>query len=143
MNEPCSGDPCPGIHRILAAARSLESRVESALGQLDLSLAKVGVLRYLVHAGSPLALSALAERHSCVKSNMTQLVDRLQADGLVERMSDPQDRRSVLAAITAEGRRRYEQAAAVLTGQEALLRERLASEAGAEAEDLRQLLASG
>jgi DNA-binding MarR family transcriptional regulator len=141
MNETCSGDPCPGIHRILAAARSLEARVEASLARLDLSLAKVGVLRHLAHAGSPLALSVLAERHCCVKSNMTQLVDRLQADGLVERMSDAQDRRSVLASITAEGRRRYEQAAAVLTEQEGLLQRRLSEEAS-EASDLRQLLGS-
>jgi DNA-binding MarR family transcriptional regulator len=37
---------------------------------------------------------------------MTQLVDRLEADGLVRRMADPTDRRSVKAQITDEGQRR-------------------------------------
>ena len=34
---------------------------------------------------------------------MTQLVDRLEADGLVRRVADPTDRRSVKAEITDEG----------------------------------------
>jgi DNA-binding MarR family transcriptional regulator len=38
---------------------------------------------------------------------MTQLVDRLEAEGLVARVADPQDRRSIRAAITDEGRRRH------------------------------------
>jgi DNA-binding MarR family transcriptional regulator len=37
---------------------------------------------------------------------MTQLVDRLEADGLVRRVADPGDRRSVKAQITDEGQRR-------------------------------------
>jgi DNA-binding MarR family transcriptional regulator len=39
-----------------------------------------------------------------VKSNVTQLVDRLEADGLVSRTSDTVDRRSRLAALTEAGR---------------------------------------
>ena len=49
-----------------------------------------------------------AERRACVRSNITQLVDRLEADGLVKRSDDPRDRRSVRAELTAEGRSRYE-----------------------------------
>ncbi len=126
MNEmSCSGGPCPLILRILAAARSLEVRVEAALAPLDLSLAKFGVLHHLTASEEPIALGALAERNSCVKSNMTQLVDRLQADGLVARVSDPADRRSVRAEITPRGRQLYRQAVEVLTAQEQLLVGRL------------------
>ena len=81
--------------------------MDQALAAHGLSLAKLSVLRYLIEAGEPLPLGRLAERMECVKSNITQLVDRLEADGLVRRLSDAQDRRSVLAAITSEGRRRY------------------------------------
>ena len=52
-----------------------------------------------------LPLSQLAARLSCVKSNITQLVDRLEADGLVSRAGDPADRRSRLATMTAAGRK--------------------------------------
>lgn len=69
-------------------------------------MSKLGVLTQLVDAGTPLALSELAARLSCVRSNMTQLVDRLESDGLVRRVDDPADRRSVLAAVTDLGEAR-------------------------------------
>jgi DNA-binding MarR family transcriptional regulator len=39
---------------------------------------------------------------------MTQLIDRLEADGLVRRVDDPDDRRSVRAEITRLGEERAE-----------------------------------
>src|SRR5207237_6836680 len=72
-----------------------------------LSLAKLHMLQALVEEGQPLPLGQLADRLSCVKSNVTQLIDRLEADGLVQRTSDPDDRRSKQAVITDEGRRRF------------------------------------
>jgi DNA-binding MarR family transcriptional regulator len=45
---------------------------------------------------------------SCVKSNVTQLIDRLEADGLVSRASDPNDRRSRIAVLTDAGRTAHE-----------------------------------
>src|SRR6478735_3002007 len=54
--------------------------------------------------GESLPLGQLAERLSCVKSNITQLVDRLEADGLVSRAPDPHDRRARLAVMTPAGR---------------------------------------
>src|SRR6185503_14692405 len=91
------------IFELLHAAHSLEARLEESLNRAGLSGPKFAVLNELVSADSALALSELATRLSCVKSNMTQLVDRLEADGLVERTSDPNDRRSVRAAITPLG----------------------------------------
>jgi DNA-binding MarR family transcriptional regulator len=44
---------------------------------------------------------------ACVRSNMTQLIDRLEADKLVRRVADPGDRRSIRAELTQEGRGRY------------------------------------
>jgi DNA-binding MarR family transcriptional regulator len=41
-----------------------------------------------------------------VRSNVSQLVDRLEADGLVRRVEDPRDRRCVRAALTDLGRER-------------------------------------
>jgi DNA-binding MarR family transcriptional regulator len=81
-------------------------RLEAALEPLGLSLAKFGALTKLVAAQEPLPLSTLAERCACVRSNITQLVDRLEAEGLVARSDDPHDRRCVRAELTDEGRRR-------------------------------------
>jgi DNA-binding MarR family transcriptional regulator len=95
------------IWAVLHAAHALEDRVEEALGRAGLSTPKYSVLNALVETGEALSLSELATRLSCVRSNMTQLVDRLEADGLVKRVSDPHDRRAVKAAITDEGTKRY------------------------------------
>ncbi len=89
---------------VIHAAHLIEDRIEEALGKVGLSIAKQGALSELAAAGEPLTLSQLAARLSCVRSNMTQLVDRLEADGLVKRLDDPADRRSVRAELTALGK---------------------------------------
>jgi DNA-binding MarR family transcriptional regulator len=91
---------------LLGALSSVEARLEAALEPLGLSLAKYGALSRLVAAAEPLPLSTLAERCACVRSNITQLVDRLEAEKLVIRVNDPRDRRSILAELTDEGRSR-------------------------------------
>jgi DNA-binding MarR family transcriptional regulator len=117
-SDGCLSQPCPITYRLLHAASTVEDRVEAALAPFGLSLAKAGVLKHLVAAGETLPLSQLAERISCVKSNITQLVDRLEADGLVKRVADSEDRRSIRAAITPAGRRQYEAAAAAMASSE-------------------------
>src|SRR6185436_6971452 len=115
MNETAtSATPAPLAFLMLGAVHEMEAQLESTLGRVGLSLAKFGVLAKLAEAGEPLALSCLADRCSCVRSNMTQLVDRLEADKLVERVDDPNDRRSIKAVLTREGRSRYEEGALLL-----------------------------
>jgi DNA-binding MarR family transcriptional regulator len=96
------------IFALLHAAQTLEDRLETALATAELSGPKFAVLSELVSSGEPLSLSELAGRLSCVRSNMTQLVDRLEADELVRRVNCPSDRRAVKAAITELGRSRQE-----------------------------------
>ena len=96
----------PLVERVLQAAQTIDDRLEAALETEGLSVPKLAVLRILVQAGEPLPLKALSERLGCVKSNVTQLMDRLEAERLVRRVPDPHDRRSVLAEITEVGRER-------------------------------------
>lgn len=117
--EDVGADPL--VRTLLGAAQRLEVRVESALSASGLSLTKLGILHHLVQAGEPLPLGRLAARISCVKSNITQLVDRLEMEGMVNRVSDPEDRRSVRAEITAEGRQRYTVGTRILEEQEECL----------------------
>ena len=91
---------------LLGAAQAVEARIEATLSPLDLSLAKLNVLGILVGSSNPLTLGELAQRLACVRSNVTQLVDRLESDGLVRREPDPADRRSIRAVITDSGRER-------------------------------------
>ncbi len=104
---------------LLYAMQSVEARLEDTFGEVGLSLARYGVLNELVRAESPLALSELAARLSCVRSNMTQLVDRLEADGLVRREPDPDDRRSTRVVINPAGLTRHAEGAERLRQVEA------------------------
>ncbi len=108
-------DMAPGtdLTTLLHAAYAAESEVEAKLGAVGLSLAKLAALKALSDAGESLALTQLADRLSCVKSNITQLVDRLEADGFVRRQPDPNDRRARLATLTSAGRRACREGAQV------------------------------
>ena len=104
------------MHSLLHAAHAVQDRLEAALAEVGLSEPKFVALTHLVRAGEPLSLSECATRMTCVRSNITQLIDRLEAEGLVRRVDDPADRRGVRAAVTplgaerqAAGERRMEQ----------------------------------
>src|SRR5688572_7317990 len=79
------------VFSLLGTAGAVEARLEAAVSPLGLSLAKVGILHHLADAKEPLPLSELAQHQHCVRSNITQLMDRLEKDGLVRRRADPDD----------------------------------------------------
>lgn len=114
MNQPL-------VFSLLGTAHALEARLEAALDRVGLSLAKVGVLSQLAESTDPISLSELAERRACVRSNITQLIDRLEKDGLVRRRPDPADRRGVLAALTAAGKRAHARGVDVLEREQAAI----------------------
>ena len=91
------------LFALIELGAQLQHQVEDALETVGLSLAKHRVLATLAEEATSMSLSELAARQKCVRSNITQLVDRLEADGLVRREPDPDDRRSVRAVLTAEG----------------------------------------
>ena len=93
------------LSSLLQTAYAAQAQIEAKLDASGLSMAKLHALKTLEEAGESLPLGQLAERLSCVKSNITQLVDRLEADGFVARKPDPYDRRTRLAVLTAAGRR--------------------------------------
>ena len=92
---------------LMHAGHRIEARLEKALAGVGLSGAKHAALSVLVSQDQPMSLSELAEKLTCVRSNITQLVDRLEADGLVKRTDDPGDRRAVRAELTRLGRERH------------------------------------
>ncbi len=104
------------LFSMLHAAGVLQDRLERAMETVGLSMAKFSALSQLARAGEPLPLGELAERLSCVRSNMTQLMDRLVADGLVQRTNDPNDRRIIRAELTPLGRERAVAGATALEG---------------------------
>ena len=72
-----------------------------AASELDLHPAQAGVLMNLA---SPLPMRELADRLGCDNSNVTGLIDRLEARGLVARRPTPADRRVKHVVLTPAGR---------------------------------------
>ena len=99
---------------LVQAAHRVEARLEEALAGVGLSIAKFETLSILVSQDRPIRLSELASKLVCVRSNVTQLVDRLETEGLVKRADDPADRRAVRAKVTALGRKRHAAGAKVV-----------------------------
>src|SRR5258705_6242792 len=85
-----------------AAALLLVRHLSYGRGQ---SLTSSTVLALLADEG-PVRISVLAAASSVTQPSMTELVGRLQREGLVTRFSDPQDARATLVDITARGRAR-------------------------------------
>lgn len=107
------------VFLLLGTASVVEARLEAVLDPLGLSLAKASVLHHLAEAKEePVSLSELAQHKHCVRSNITHLVDRLEKEGLIRRRPDPDDRRSVRAALTPAGERAYAKAMRVLAAEQ-------------------------
>lgn len=129
-DSPASGH----LKALVHAADAVQRQAEARLAVVGLSLPKLAALEAISNAGASVPLSQLAESLSCVKSNVTQLVDRLEADGFVTRAADPNDRRSRLAVLTPAGREACEKGRDILQEAERGLVARLG------AEDARRLM---
>src|SRR2546428_2815063 len=85
------------------AGRSVQLMQERWAEHHGLSEGRIGVL-FRLKRGGDMPLGELADDLDSSPRNITGLVDHLERDGLVERVPDPTDRRSVRARLTAEGR---------------------------------------
>ncbi|MEV0362957.1 MarR family winged helix-turn-helix transcriptional regulator [Nocardia fusca] len=103
----------PGTHAesLAAAERELcglvnalnhriENHVRLRATPLGLSAPQAVALRELT---GPMTMRELAERMSCEPSNATFIVDRLEANGYVERRAHPTDRRAKQLLLTPAG----------------------------------------
>jgi DNA-binding MarR family transcriptional regulator len=95
------------IARISRLCRILERRLEAVYSEYGLNQAQFGVLAALRRAGPPYCLSPTALYNSLLISSgaMTNRLDRLTAAGYVRRVPDASDGRSLLVALTPEGKR--------------------------------------
>jgi DNA-binding MarR family transcriptional regulator len=126
------------LFTFLDIADVLYERIGRALSSVGLSYPKYEVLTHLQCSADPVSLGCLAEEQSCARSNITQLIDRLETEGLVRRVPDPDDRRGVRAELTEVG------VAAANEGQtqmDLVLAEFAASFTGPERTQLGRLLA--
>jgi len=107
-----SGDPGADLLLVLERVVRLVRQVATADG---LSPSASSALRRLLSDG-PLRITELAKAEGVSQPGMTQLVTRLEREGLVRRSASARDGRGVQVAVTEDGaeligRRRAERAA--------------------------------
>ena len=83
------------------------ARADAVLRPFGLTFARYEVLMLLSFSRQgTLPLGKIGERLQVNAASVTNAIDRLQADGLVTRQSNPDDGRGRLARLTTAGRRR-------------------------------------
>jgi DNA-binding MarR family transcriptional regulator len=104
------------VTNIMRVQQILQSSVDAALRPHGLTFARYEALVLLVFSrqGS-LPMNVMGQRLQLHPTSVTNIVDRLQADHLVERNSHPSDRRTTLVTITEAGRQRQKMATVALT----------------------------
>ena len=82
---------------------SQRTRFLAIASEFDLAPAQLGALKAL-DPEDPLPMRELAQALACDNSNVTGIVDRLEARGLVERRASTDDRRVKMLVVTEEGK---------------------------------------
>ena len=96
-------------HQIVVGA------INTALKPLGLTFARFEALRLLAFSRrGELPLGKMGDRLMVHPTSITNVIDRLETDGLVARIPHPTDRRTTLARLTDDGARLVEKATAAL-----------------------------
>jgi len=90
--------------------RHLLQHAEQNRADDTLSPSQLWFLKRLFEAGTSQPISFFADGVFSNLSNASQMIDRLEADGLVNRVRNPRDRRSVLVELTDLGAQRMRHA---------------------------------
>lgn len=103
--------------RLLTCANLIGTRVRQSLREdFEITLPRFDALAQLERAPEGLKMSELSRHLMVTGGNVTALVERLVADGLVERCVDERDRRRQIIRITAKGQRVFDAIAPVHQG---------------------------
>jgi len=103
--------PIGVIGRISRLSREIERRLEPVYAASGLEPGWYDVLATLRRAGPPYQLRPTDFAATLMTtSGTTKRLDRLEAAGHITRLPDPRDRRGVLIALTASGRRLIDEA---------------------------------
>ncbi|HEX4252063.1 MAG TPA: MarR family transcriptional regulator [Pseudonocardia sp.] len=110
MTEISAQAPAPTAERyaIVAGLERLIGLIRLLTPAGEISLTTASTLARLANAG-PHRLSDLAAREGVTQPAMTQLVSRLERNGLAERRGDTDDRRVVMVHITPAGQQLLDQ----------------------------------
>jgi DNA-binding MarR family transcriptional regulator len=110
-----AGDAMEAATSIMRAQQLVLAAVEEALVPFNLTFARYEALTLLSFSrrGS-LPMGKMGQRLMIHAASVTNIVDRLEDQGLVKRVAHPDDRRTILCELTNDGRRIAEKAAAAV-----------------------------
>jgi DNA-binding MarR family transcriptional regulator len=101
---------------IMRVQQMVLAALDAAVRPYGITFARYEVLVLLSFSRSgSLPLSKVGERLMVHPTSVTNLIDRLEAQGLVDRTTDAADRRRTLASLTPDGRRVLKRATRALT----------------------------
>jgi DNA-binding MarR family transcriptional regulator len=104
------------VTSVMRVQQIVLSAVDSILRPHGLTFARYEALVLLTFSRTGrLPMRVMGERLQLHPTSVTNIVDRLQADGLVRRTPHPTDRRATLVEITEDGAARTEQATGAVT----------------------------
>ncbi|MFD9706274.1 MarR family transcriptional regulator [Lentzea sp. NPDC059081] len=103
------------VTSVMRVQQIIQSAVDAALKPHGLTFARYEalVLLYFSRKGA-LPMRVMGERLQLHPTSVTNIVDRLETDGLVRRTPHPTDRRTTLVEITDAGLQRRESATAAV-----------------------------
>ncbi|WP_433264407.1 MarR family winged helix-turn-helix transcriptional regulator [Actinosynnema sp. CS-041913] len=111
------------VTSVMRVQQIIQSAVDTALKPHGLTFARFEALVLLTFARTgSLPMRVMGERLQLHPTSVTNIVDRLEADGLVRRNPHPTDRRTTLVEITEAGHTRREAATEAVVGVEFGLR---------------------
>jgi DNA-binding MarR family transcriptional regulator len=134
--EPAASVAEEAWRLLFELAKTKHATLAKALAELELTPVQGHALR-LLRPDRPLAMSELADVLYCHASNVTGIVDRLEARGLVERRPGVDDRRVKTLALTPAGVRVRERVIELMVAPPAAI----AALAPADQHALRDILA--
>ncbi|RUM01355.1 MarR family winged helix-turn-helix transcriptional regulator [Rhizobium chutanense] len=127
-------EPMGILGRLKRLGTHLGREVEAVLLKHGLSTSAFDVLATLRRSGAPHRLSPgeLLEMTMVSSGTMTNRIDQLEKAGFVERILNPEDRRSVLIALTDKGLAAVEEAVGAHVANQQRLTRNLTAEDKAE-----------
>ena len=102
VDDPEAGIAVSTYVKLLRATRAVQAQVEPRLVAEGLTMTQLGVLEAILHKG-PLTHRALGRKVLTSAANMTDVVNKLAARGLVARLRCPEDHRLVHVMLTPCG----------------------------------------
>ena len=104
------------VTSVMRAQQIVIARVDEALRPFDLTFARYEALVLLSFSRKgELPLGKMGDRLMLHPTSVTNIIDRLEQQGLALRVRHPTDRRTTLAQITADGRRVVDKATEAVT----------------------------